>query len=183
MSIKNSFQMVRASGITLQRSHFHPLLYLILQQISMFPSDFLPYLSFNPSPTDGTNTISFNPSPFEVHLPMDPGVACSDIECGHSTREWMNARQDPIVGIDQTAAMFWKEVVRPFQFSQTKNASEKQYDSRKYRPIKANFESIAGTSVSSKRRGVWCVFLNFPATRPGIFLSPMTTVLITYRTW
>lgn len=65
------------------------------------------------------------------------------MECAHLAQAWSNATQDPVVGIEQTSAAFWKKAYELFCSLRTTDATDKQYNGRNVKAVRSKFEAIS----------------------------------------
>lgn len=80
---------------------------------------------------------------FTQQLTMGRGVAWTDVECAHLSNALSNNTQDPIVGIEQTSAVFWRNLFTLFFELRSDEASNKQYNGRKEKAVDCKVESIS----------------------------------------
>lgn len=74
---------------------------------------------------------------------MGRGAAWTARECAELSRAWLHATEDPIDGIDQTAASFWNKVFETFSAVSPSDATDKQYRARGLRASRAKMEQIS----------------------------------------
>lgn len=88
---------------------------------------------------------------------MGRGATWSDVECGHLARAWLTVSQDPLLGMEQTSATFFKKLFELFCTIKPANASEKGYDSRGLKASRSKFEAILADIQKFQivRRELW----------------------------
>lgn len=64
-------------------------------------------------------------------------------ECGNLAPTWLDASEDPIVGIDQTSQWFFNGIYDNFTNLSSAGASNKQYGGRGHRATRAKWDAIS----------------------------------------
>lgn len=92
---------------------------------------------------------------------MGRGQGWSDVELEQLARAWVFATEDPVTGIDQTAARFKATLFTKFSSFAPADASEKVYGGRTPKSVRAKFDEVSA-DVQKFRGALRKVTSSFP---------------------
>lgn len=74
---------------------------------------------------------------------MGRGCGWSDTDLANLARAWVQAREDPVTGIEQTAGRFRCTMFARFKELEPRDSSKKTYGGRTAKSVRAKFDEVA----------------------------------------